>query len=185
MHSRQGDLDRCGHVRGFGGSAYEAPGPHHIRLRHFTIDRTCVGSATTASGNTVDHAIYISQALGTGPHNLLLADINVDGRGGLASALHFAHGDSTHPNASRVTVRRLTVTGTQQAVILWTVRLRNIVFDTARISNALNVAVRYEADGSGITFRNITSTGSGSGKGFYSSQGRHPSGVTFSGNSFR
>jgi len=167
------------------GSAYDAPGPHHITMRYITIARTCTGRATTASGSTWDHAIYISQALGTGPHDLLFEDITVDGRGGLASAVHFDHADSTHPNASNVIVRRLHVTGTQQAIILWDVPLRNITFDTADITGALAVAVRYEAAGAtGITFKNIISTGSGSGSGFYSNLGTNPPGVTFSNNSF-
>ena len=119
------------------------------------------------------------QALGTGPHDLLFEDVTVDGRGYLASAFHFYHSDGSHPNASNVTVRRLTVTGTQQAIILWDDTLRDIVFDTADITGALSVAVRYEADGSGIRFANIVSTGSGAGVGFYSSQGSSPSGVTF------
>jgi hypothetical protein len=169
---------------GKGGAAYEAPGPYRITLRHITIDRTCTGRATTASGSTWDHAFYISQGLGTGPRALLFEDVTVDGRGYLASAFHFDHADANHPNASDVTVRRLTVTGTQQAVILWSVPLRNIVFDTATITGALHLAVRYEAAGSGIRFANVSSTGSGSGMGFYSTQGDSPSGVTFSGNTF-
>ncbi len=40
--------------------------------------------------------------------------------------------------------------------------LRNITFDTATITDALSVAVRYESPGAtGIVFANITSTGSG------------------------
>ena len=62
----------------------------------------------------------------------------------------------------------------------------DITFDTATITNALEFAVRYEsARASGITFANITSTGSGSGQGFYSSLGAAPAGVTFVNNSFR
>jgi hypothetical protein len=133
----------------------------------------------------LDHAFYISQAVG-GPHDLLFEDITVDGRGGLASAFHFYHSDSDHRNAWNVTVRRLHVTGTQQAIMLWDPTLRDITFDTADIANALSVAVRYESPGaSGIVLARITSTGSGSGRGFYSSLGSSPAGVTFVDNSFR
>ena len=166
----------------FGG--YDSAGPYRITMRHITIERTCTGRATTASGPTTDHAFYISQALGTGPHDLLFEDISVDGRGGLASAFHFYHHDATHPNASNVTVRRLTVNGTQQAIIVWDSTLRGITFDTVTVTNALSFAVRHEAPGAtGITYAHITSTGSGE-QGFYSSQGTKPPGVTFIGNSF-
>ena len=169
-----------------GGGQYEVPGPHGITLRHITIDRTVTGRATTMTGNASDHAFYISQGLGTGPHDLLFEDITVDGSGYLASAFHFFHSDAMHPNASDVTVRRLTVTGTQQAIILWDDTLRNITFDYADIAGALNVAVRYESAGAtGVTLANIVSTGSGSGSGFYSSLGDQPPGVTFDNNSFR
>jgi hypothetical protein len=170
---------------GAGSAAYDAPGAYRITMRHIVIDRSCTGRATTASGSTWDHAFYFSQGTGTGPHEILLEDIVVDGRGYLASAIHFDHGDAGHPNASNVTVRRLQVTGTQQAIILWTPPVHDITFDTAVITNALNVAVRYESKGgTDVTFANITSTGSGSGSGFYSSLGSNPAGVTFFGNSF-
>lgn len=170
---------------GIGGDGYEAPGPERITLRRFTIDRSCTGRATAKDGNTTDHAIYISQALGTGPSGLVLEDITVDGRGGLASAVQFFHSDAAHPNAHDVTIRRLTVTGTQQALILWDGTLRNITVDYADISGALNTAVRYEAAGaSGITLANIWSTGSGSGSGWVSSLGAQPSGVVLDNNSF-
>ena len=153
--------------------------PHHITMRNITILGSCTGSATTETAPTVDHAFYISNAKGTGPHDLLFEDVTVDGRGGLASAFHFFHGDSSNPNASNVTVRRLTVVGTQQALILWAPDLQSITFDTVAISNALRYAVRYEAEGNtSVTLANVTSTGSGS-QGFFSSQGSHPAGVTF------
>ncbi len=157
--------------------------PHHITMRNITISWTCTGRAKTASDGAWDHAFYISYAVG-GPHDLLFENITVDGRGGLASAFHFFHSDSTNKNAWNVTVRRLHVTGTQQAIILWDSTLRNITFDRADITNALSFAVRHEAAGaSGIVYANITSTGSGS-RGFYSSMGTRPPGVTFTNNSF-
>jgi hypothetical protein len=152
--------------------------PHHITMRHITIMASCTGRSPTASSSGYDHAFYLSQAVG-GPHDLLFEDITVDGAGLLASAFHFYHSDGTNRNAWNVTVRRLHVSGTQQAIILWDPTLRNITFDTATITNALKFAVRYEsARASGITFANITSTGSGV-QGFYSSLGANPAGVTF------
>ncbi len=168
----------------FGGPA-GLDAPHHITLRHVTIDGSCTGRATSATSAPLDHAFYFSQAVG-GPHDIRLADVLVDGRGFLASALHFYHSDGANRNAWNVTIRRLRVIGTQQAIILWDPTLRDITVDTATITDALLHAVRYESPGaSGIIFSNITSTGSGSGRGFYSSLGSSPQGITFSGNSFK
>lgn len=159
--------------------------PHHISLRNITITASVTGTATSASAPANDHGIYISQAV-EGPHDLLFEDITVDGTGGLASAFHFFHSDATQRNAWNVTVRRLHVRGTQQAVMLWDDTLRNITFDGADIVDALSFAVRYESPGAtGIVLANMTSTGSGSGKGFHSSLGPNPPGVTFINDSFR
>ena len=149
--------------------------PHHITMRNITILASCTGRALTAASSTLDHAFYISYAVG-GPHDLLFEDITVNGAGHLASAFHFFHSNSANRNAWNVTVRRLHVSGTQQAVILWDPTLRNITFDTADIRNALAIAVRYESPGAtGIVLENITSSGSGK-AGFYSTLGSHPPG---------
>jgi hypothetical protein len=162
----------------FGGYA-GSPGAHHITLRDITIDRS------VTSDDARGHAVYFSYVLG-GVHDILIDGLTVDGSGGLASAIHFYNSAVSNPNAWNVTVRRLQVSGTDQAIIVWDPTLRNITVDTATITNALRVAVRYESAGaSGITFANITSTGSGSGTGFYSSLGTAPAGVTFVNNSFR
>ena len=161
------------------GSPYDAPGPYRITLRHITILGTCTGQ-----GGGKDHAFYFSSGRGSGPHDLLLEDIAVDGSGLLSSALHFYHSDATHPNASNVTIRRLTVTGTKQAIMLWDPTLRDITIDGATITNAVDTGVRYETVGAtGIVLSRITSTGSGL-SGFFSSQGSNPVGVTFIDNSF-
>jgi hypothetical protein len=159
--------------------------PHHITLRNITIGRTCTGSATSSSAPATDHAIYIANALKPGPHDLVFTDITVDGRGGLASAFHFFHSSGAAPNASRMTVRRLHVTGTQQGIIMWDETLHDITFDSVDITGALNYAIRYETVGSTrIVFSDITSTGSGY-QGFYSTEGPDPAGVTFSNTSLR
>jgi hypothetical protein len=167
----------------FGGYPSLSGSPNHITLRHIRILSSCHGSATSASSPATDHAIYMSEAVGAGPNHLLFDTVTVDGRGGLASAFHFYHSASGIPNASYVTVRHLRVTGTQQALILWDDTLRNIVFDDVDITDATRFGVRYEATASGITFSNVTTISSGN-AGFYSSEGSHPPGVTFSGVSF-
>ncbi|HET7828346.1 MAG TPA: SH3 domain-containing protein [Candidatus Limnocylindrales bacterium] len=159
--------------------------PHNITIRNMTITSTCTGRATTADGKTWDHGVYLAHATGVGPHDIRIENLKVDGRGHLASAVHVDHGDATNPPAWNVTVRGLHVIGTQQAVILWSNRLRNWVFDGADIRDAKAHAVRFESSGaSGIVFKNMTSSGSGY-SGFYSSMGSKPSGVTFSNNSLR
>jgi hypothetical protein len=161
----------------FGGYAGLAA-PHHITLRHITFLGSIKGR-----GTGLDHAIYFEH-VGAGPHDLLLEDISVDGSGGLTSALHFYHSDATNQNAWNVTVRRLTVSGTQQAIMMWDPTIHDITIDGATITGASRFAVRYE-QGRNIILRNNTSTGSGSGSGFYSSLGSNPPSVTFSNNSFR
>ena len=158
--------------------------PYNITVRNMTITSSCTGRATTADGSTWDHGIYIAHAVGVGPHDLLFDNITVDGRGNLASAVHFDHGDAANPAAWNVTVRDLHVRDTQQAIILWSDKLRNIVFDGADITDAKAYAVRFESSGaSGIVFKNITSVNSGY-RGFYSSKGTSPAGVTLANNSF-
>ena len=174
---------RQGGIIVFGGYLPRRP-PHHVTIRNISILGTCRGTATTASGNSTEHAIYFAHAAGVGPHDLLAEDISVDGSGFLASAIHGDHGDATNPPAYNVTIRRLHVVKTQQAIILWQPAFHNWTVDTADISGALAYAVRYESiGGTGITFANITSTGSGI-KGFYSTLGLTPPGVTFINDSF-
>ena len=161
--------------------------PHHITLRHMTILATCTGRATTAHGNVFDHGVYISQSAYPGPHDLVFEDMTVRGEGNLATAFHFFHGaDRGAYNAHDVLIRRLTVTHTQQAVLIWEPTVRNVTLDTAWISDARAYAIRYETMGStypsGIVIENVTSTGSGY-QGFYSTLGTHPPGVTFANNS--
>ena len=155
------------------------PAPYNITLRNITIPR----SVTSTSAGSTDHGIYFSQAVG-GPHDILIDGLTVDGAGGLDSALHFYHSDASNKNAWNVTVRNMTVYGTDQAIILWDSTVQNIVIDGATVTNALSFAVRFEGPGQNIILKNITSTGSGSGKGFHSSLGPTPPGLTMVDNSF-
>jgi len=153
--------------------------PHHITLRNITIERSCAGSARSASSPALDHAVYIANALDPGPHDLLFENITVDGRGGLASAFQFFHSTKSAPNASDVLVNGLRVTGTQQGIIMWDPTLHDITFQDVVINGAITYAVRYETVGStDILLSNVTSRRSGF-QGFRSSQGSHPTGVTF------
>jgi hypothetical protein len=149
--------------------------PHHITMRSIHLASTCTGVPPR------DQGFYISNTDTDGPHDLLFEDITVDGAGGLTSAFAFGHdwGAAAHD----VTVRRLTVTGTQQAFIMWsTPPLRSIVLDGAMIDRATKFAIRYETEGTapaeGILIENVTSVRSGE-QGFFSSDGPNPAGLTF------
>jgi hypothetical protein len=147
-------------------------GPHHITLRDITIPRSITTSSTTAG----DHAVYFSRG---GAHDILIDGLMVDGAGGLDTALHFYHAQ----NVWNVTVRNMVVTGTYQAIMLWDSTTNNVVIEDSTITGATKFAVSYER-GTAITFRRVTSTGSGQ-AGFYSSLGSNPPGVTFEGSSLR
>ncbi len=152
----------------FGGYAGKAAA-HHITLRNITIPRSVI---STTDGVT-DHGVYFSQAVG-GVHDVLIDGLTVDGAGGLDSAVHFYASSSGNPNAWNVTIRRLKVSGTDQAVMLWDPTIHDITVDGATIGGAARYAVRYESPGAtGIVLANITSTGSRSGAGFHSSLGDH------------
>ena len=162
--------------------------PHHLTLTHLTVLASCTGRATTANGSTWDHAVYMGQALAPGPHDITIDDLTVHGEGNLATAIHFFHGaDDGGVNAHNVLIRNLTVTGTQQAFLIWEPSVSNVTLDGALISNAKAYGVRYETIGSswpsGIVLRNVTSTGSGY-QGFFSSAGSSPPGISFSTDSF-
>jgi len=158
--------------------------PYNIRLRNMTVLASCTGRATTASGSTWDHALYLAHAVGTGPHDILIENLSVDGSGNLASAIHLYHGDATNPGSSNVTVRGLHVFGTQSAIIAAVDGLHHVTVDGADIGGAKAYAVLFEStNASDIVFRNITSVRSGRG-GFFSSLGSSPPGVTLTNNSF-
>lgn len=150
-------------VIGFGG--YGLPAAHHITLRNMTILPSIAGDPTSNK----DHGIYFSS---DGAHDILIEDLTVTPGVGIESALHFFHS----PNSYNVTIRRMHVTGTQQAIILWDPTLRNIVIEDSTITNA-RIGVRYEEPGSGIVLRRVTTIGAADG--FYSSLGENPPGVTF------
>ena len=162
----------------FGGySAYATP--HHITLRNITI---MARHRASASSNQ-EQGIYFAHAAGTGPHDLLLENILIDGSSSLSvwSGIHSYHGDSANPPTSRVTIRNLTVTGTTYAIILWAAGAHDWLIDGGSIANAGANAVRYEViGGARNVIENVTSTGSGQG-GFYSSLGPQPPGLTLVG----
>jgi hypothetical protein len=158
--------------------------PYGITLRNMTVTGSCTGRATTADGQTWDHAVYLAHALGVGPHDLLIDNLSVDGSGDLASAIHVYHGDATAPGSWNVTIRGLHVTGTQSAVILAVDGLHDMTIDGADIDGAKAYGVLFEStNATSIVLKNMTTTNSGYG-GFRSSMGTNPPGVTLTDNSF-
>lgn len=145
--------------------------PHDITLRRTTVTRTI----TTSSTGATDHAVYFS----TNAYNLLIDGISVDGRGGLDTAFHFFHGPT---NVTDVTIRNAEITGTDQAIMLWESSTKRVLFENVRITGATKYGVSFEA-GSQITFRSVVSTDSGV-RGFHSSLGPEPSGLTLINTSF-
>jgi hypothetical protein len=163
----------------FGGDP-TLPPPHHITLRHTTLMSTC---RRPTDLNINAQGVYFAHAAGVGPHDLLVEDLTVDGSDPLSlwSAIHAYHGDFSHPPAYNVTIRRLTVKGTLNAVVLWnnTGIQRNWLIEGATITGAKERAIRFESIGAtNIVLKDIVSTGSALG-GFYSSLGSNPPGVSF------
>jgi hypothetical protein len=188
FHFANGRTSQTG-VIVFGGYAGQAA-PYNIALKHITIDASChrVAPYNTAT----DHAVYFSYAR-EGWKNILLQDLTVEATDamGLSSGIHMDHGyvsDAPNVAAHDVTVRRMTFHGNktitgQQAIILWAPPTRNWLFEANTITNAGGGAVRFESKGaSGIVFKDNVSTNS---RGFYSSMGTKPPGVTLTNNSFR
>ena len=132
--------------------------PYNITLRNMTVSRRARGRATTSSGSTWDHGVYLAHAVGVGPHDILIENLTVDGRGNLASAVHWDHGDAANPPTWNVTVRGLHVTGTQSAIIPWVDGLHDITIDGADIADTKAYGVYFESNGaSRIVLKNITS----------------------------
>jgi hypothetical protein len=168
----------------FGGITTLRP-PHHITLRSITLKSTC---RRPGASNINAQGVYFAHALTSGPHDLLLEDLKVDGTDPLSlwSAIHAYHGDATHPPSYNVTIRRLTVTGTTYPVVLWndSAVQHDWLIEGARITGAKLNAIRFESVGArNIVLKDIVTTGSGQ-TGFYSTMGAHPPGVTFINDSF-
>jgi len=154
----------------FGGILDSAP-PHHITLRNITV------ASVRSDRPNHNHVVYFSWAGGGGVHDILIDGLTADGAGGLTSAIHIYHSQAGNPNANNVTMRRLSLSGFVQAIIVWDATVKNIVVEDSTIANAARFAIRYEEGGT-LTLRRIASTGSGD-RGFYSNLGATPPGVTF------
>jgi hypothetical protein len=158
----------------FGGYSLLAA-PHHITMRNIDI--------RGLTGIDNGYPLYVSMAASPGPHDLLFEDLAfVDTTGASKALIHFYHdaegGDPAgNYNAQSTTIRRATLSGTDQPIMIWARSINDLLFEDVTISGAGDYAVRYEY-GDGVILRRVTSTGSGI-SGFYSSSGANPPGVTF------
>lgn len=148
--------------------------PHHITLRNIKI----AASITSSYAGSGDHSIYIADSASPGVHDILVENYTVDGAGGVNTALTMYHSAAGFPNASNVTVRNIDVTGTNQAIEIWDATINGLLIEKAAIRNVRSRAVRYET-GKAVTLKDMVSTGTPSGVGFYSSKGATPADVTF------
>ena len=154
----------------FGGYAGQAA-PHHITIRNSTV-------RPIATATQRGHAVYLSYAVG-GAHDLTFDNFTIDDPGGRGAqaGFHFYHSDAANQNAWNVTVRNSRITGTQQGFMVWDPTIHDVLVEDTTISGATRIAVRYD-EGSRITLRRVTSTGSGE-RGFFSDKGSKPPEVTF------
>ena len=155
-----GDLDRHRDVRRLRRDG--RPPPHHDALHHDPVELYRAGNEPIRAGDR-------SRLLPLGCRWTAGTTCCSKTSPSTAQAISRARStcitsDAPIVTARDVTVRRLHVSGTQQAIMLWDPTLRNVTFDTVDITNALKLGIRYETIGAtGIRLKNITSTGSGSG----------------------
>ncbi len=161
----------------FGGYSLLPPA-HHITL----LDIEVSGLVKSPTGKLQGYPIYFSMAAAPGPHDILIDRFTSSDDGALCGAhLHFYHdyftGDPAgNYNLQNVIIRNSKLTGTPQAIMIWSRTLTNLLIENTTIINATTFGVRYEY-GSAVTLRCVTYTGPG--KKFYSSLGPNPPEVTF------
>lgn len=167
----------------FGGAPTGAIPPYNITMRFITVTGCTKGPSDFG-------AAFDFSLTGIGPHDILLEDITIVGGSVLATALdagvQFFHGiNPSNASAHDVTIRRMTISGTGQAAIMfWDDTVYNVTIEDTTITNALRFAIRYEEVSANTVLDNVVSTGSAV-QGFYSSlqpsypgSGSPPSGVT-------
>jgi hypothetical protein len=102
--------------------------------------------------------------------------------------IHVYH-DDRGSVGHHITIRNSTINATgshgQMGIVLWSGTIHDWLIEDVTITGANEYGVRHAVGGTGITFRRVTTTGSGS-RGFYSSLGSYPnvSGLAFDSNSF-
>ena len=142
--------------------------PHHITLRSHPVP--ALGGRTGAHADLTDHGRrhLLGHAIG-GPHDLLLEDITVDGRGRrLATAFQFYHAAPANPTPG---IRRSGVSRSSGRTgdLALGPTLQNITVDRVRDPEAMAHAVRYEGGiGIHLSQHHLDRIGR---SGFYSSLG--------------
>lgn len=144
----------------FGG--YGLASPHHITLRNITMQSSIVASTTQN-----DHLIYFSS---DSPHDILIEDYTATPGAGIQSALQFYHS----PNVYNLTVRRMHVIGTNNAILMYDGTVHDVLIADSDIKDAKVTALNVSTTGANVVLNNVISTNSG---GVYYPNGK-PAGLT-------
>lgn len=156
---------------------------HHLTLRNIEL-LSSISAGPGPNGTYVNgQGLYFSWAGGGGNHDIL-----VDGfrsSAALWSQVHVYHDEQDGPGHD-ITVRNAVWNLGRQAhaqmgIVVWSSKIRGFLFEDITVNGANEYGVRHNSGGT-VTFRRVTTTGSGS-RGFYSSLGTYPnvSGLTFDG----
>jgi hypothetical protein len=130
----------------FGG--YGLAAAHHITLRNITILPSIAGDPASNK----DHSIYFSS---DAAHDILIEDYTSTPGQGIASALQFHHS----PNVYNLTVRRMHVSGTQSAILMYDSTLHDVLIEDSDIRDARDVALNVAWTGANVVLKNVVSTG--------------------------
>jgi hypothetical protein len=163
----------------------DGPASHHLTLRNIEFLPSIVAGPGPNGNYQNGQGIYFSWApTATGGNH----DILIDGfacNAELWSCIHAYH-DESGSVGHDITIRNSTIgADNTMGIVLWAATIHDWLIEDVTITGANEYGVRHAAGGTGITFRHVTTTGSGS-RGFYSSLGSYPnvSGLTFDSDSF-
>lgn len=135
---------------------------HDITLLDMTVLDSC---QRNGAGSNNDHGVYIAQSLLPGSYNIWIERLTMVSNNALnlVAGIHCFHGGPGNPNASQVTIKNSSITGFNQAILIWPLlpgQIYNWLLDTITITNAKVNAFSYaDHPAVSIVARNITSTG--------------------------
>jgi hypothetical protein len=170
--------------------------PHHIGFDDLTIAPSVHRSSAS---NNQDHAAYIADAHGEGPHHIEVRKYTVIATDPLClvGGIHAYHGNGINQPAHHITFRKVIIKGTISPIILWwddpAAKISDWLIDGAAISN-----IQPKASGgknAGVVFEDHAQRPgalvlkdvfvAAPDKPFASSLGPNPVGVTFVGGNLR
>ena len=165
----------------------DGPGPasHHLTLRNIEL----LPSITVGPGPNGNYmngqGVYFSWAPSStgGNHDIVIDGLACNAR--LWSCIHAYH-DDMGAVGHDITIRHVTIgTNNTMGIVLWSGTIHDWLIEDVTIDGANEYGIRHAVGGTGITFRRVTTTGSGS-SGFFSSLGGFPNvpGLSFVDTSF-